>query len=160
MPSLRDWICWYTAPFRPGFSSHADTYSGFLCTTWDMLHSCLDGQSNGRFTYLLVAGGGLHLHNPRARGNSILPQRDWTRQMHDIVSHCVQDQFDYGVESEFLHYVISVGFCRLHGYPQDCCHVLGSAALPDHLDDLSLAWRQSRLHCSSFIVLPLTQAAV
>src|SRR4030081_1598280 len=118
------------------------------------------GSLNGRFTYLLVAGGGLHLHNPRAGGNSILPQRDWTRQMHDVVSHCVQDQLDYGVESEFLHYVISVGFCGLHGYPQDCCHVLGSAALPDHLDDLSLAWRQSRLHCSSFIVLPLTQAAV
>ncbi|GEM_PF-4033021 len=27
--------------------------------------------------------------------------------MHDIISHCVQDQLGYRVESEFSHYVIS-----------------------------------------------------
>lgn len=42
-------------------------------------------------------------------------------------------------------------FCGLHRYPQDCCHVLRRTALPDHLHDLSLLWRQSRLHSSVLI---------
>ena len=77
--------------------------------------------------------------------------------MHDIVPHCVQDQLGYCVESKFSHYVISMSFCGLHRYPQDCCHVLRSTALPDHLHDLSLPWRQSRLQSSVLIVPPRTQ---
>src|SRR5580704_44283 len=109
---------------------------------------------------LLVVGGRLRLRGSHRREYTILPQRHWTRQMQNIVSHCVQDQFGYRVESEFSHYVISMSFCGLHRYPQDCCHVLRSTALPDHLHDLSLPWRQSRLHSSVLIVPPCTQVPV